>query len=57
MTNRNGLLDAAAVLEDLAAGRTPARVQLLAGALTLDALRLQGPPIATSSMPRRDYAS
>jgi len=34
----SGLLDAAAVLEAQAAGRTPDRAQLLAGALALDTL-------------------
>lgn len=36
------LADAAAALDDLAAGRTPDRTRLLCGALTLDALRLRG---------------
>ena len=42
------LLDAALVLDDLAAGRTPERSMLLAGALALDTLIRRGQ--ATSEM-------
>jgi len=38
MSDTNGLLDAASVLEARAAGRLPDRAQLLAGALALDTL-------------------
>jgi hypothetical protein len=36
------LLDAAYVLDEIAAGRTPERSRLIAGALALDTLRLRG---------------
>jgi hypothetical protein len=38
----NGLLDAASVLEDQAAGRVPDRARVLSGALALDTLRGEG---------------
>ncbi|MDF3836536.1 hypothetical protein P3W85_26805 [Cupriavidus basilensis] len=41
--NRKGLLDAAAVLEDLAAGRQPDRDRLAAGALALEAMHADHP--------------
>jgi hypothetical protein len=37
-----GLMDAASVLDDLAAGRAPDRARLLAGALALDTLQRAG---------------
>jgi hypothetical protein len=37
-----GLIDAAYALEEQAAGRTPDRARLLAGALALDTLMLRG---------------
>jgi|HubBroStandDraft_6_1064221.scaffolds.fasta_scaffold1760643_1 chloramphenicol 3-O-phosphotransferase len=37
-----GLMDAASVLDDLAAGRAPDRARLLAGALALDTVRRSG---------------
>ena len=40
--NTTGLVDAASVLDDIATGRTPDRVRLLAGALALDTLRRAG---------------
>jgi hypothetical protein len=36
------LLDAAYALDELAAGRTPDRARLLAGALALDSVRVEG---------------
>ena len=45
MTGRNpmtGLVDAVYALEEQAAGRTPDRARLLAGALALDTLVLRG---------------
>jgi hypothetical protein len=42
MNMDSGLADAAAALDDLAAGRLPDRARLLSGALTLDSLRLSG---------------
>lgn len=39
---KDGLLDAACVLEDQAAGRRPDRARLLSGALALDALQWSG---------------
>jgi hypothetical protein len=39
---QDGLLDAAAVLDDLAAGISPDRTRLLSGVHALDALRLSG---------------
>jgi hypothetical protein len=36
------LLDAAYVLDELSAGRTPERSRLIAGALALDTLKLKG---------------
>ena len=39
---KDGLLNAARVLEDQAAGRVPDRARLLSGALALDALQWSG---------------
>jgi hypothetical protein len=38
------LLDAAYALDELAAGRTPDRARLLAGARALDSVRVEGAP-------------